>query len=325
MKTKSELFVETRIDRWRRLHSVIKRIPSRKLSRDEILEFPSLYRQSCADLAESQMYQLSPDVLDYLNSLVGTAHRYLYTFPPLKKSAFHTFFSEYLPGIVGKHYKFAIISALFFLMPFFAALIGVQATPSIAGSIVSPDVLEAMEANYAEGLSSGHTVGESSFATSFYIQHNISIAFYSVAAGVFIGLGTIYFLVYNGLTLGAIMGYVSARGYSANLIEFICAHSVFEISGLIIAGAAGLFLGYTILNGGRKSRQESLKSRQADFLTLVCAAALLIFTAAFIEGGVSPRPDIIPLKIAIILTSLSVIIGYFIIWPGMKKQRKKPA
>ncbi len=325
MKTKSEQFVEERIERWRKLHSVIKRIPAKKLSREEIIEFPSLYRQSCADLAESQMYQLSPDVLDYLNSLVGTAHRYLYTFPPLKKSAVGRFFKERLPGIIRRHYKFVITSALFFLIPFFAALISVQTTPSIAGSIVSPDVLDAMEANYAEGLSSGRSVMESSYATSFYIQHNISIAFYSVAAGVFIGLGTIYFLVYNGLTLGAIMGYVSGRGYSANLVEFICAHSVFEITGLIFAGAAGLFLGYTILDAGSRKRKKSLKAHQADFLTLICSAALLIFTAAFIEGGVSPRPDIIPVKIGIVLLSILFISAYFFFWPRLDKKRKQAA
>jgi len=58
----------------------------------------------------------------------------------------------------------------------------------------------------------------------FYILHNISIGFRTFAGGLFLGLGTLLTLLFNGMFLGAISGHLSHAPYANVFWPFVAGH-----------------------------------------------------------------------------------------------------
>jgi len=325
MKTKSEKFVDQRRAQWKSLRNILLTIRKgsyKSLSESQITGFPRLYRQICTDLAEAEMLQLSPDVLDYLNNLVGQAHRYLYGLPTVSGSQIKNFFLSTLPTILAQCWQYVCASAILFFLPLIISFIVVYRQPEYAKRVMPVQVLEQMEASYKEEINSKQGAGIGAFKASYYIQHNTTIAFFSFAAGVLLGIGTIYFLIYNGIAIGTIAGYITSLGYGTNFWNFVCAHSVAELSGLVIAGAAGLLLGFSIIKANKYQRGDWLKFQKVKILTLLCPSVFLLATAAIIEGNISPSGIPFHVKAVIALISAGILLYYFFIFPNSRK--KKP-
>ena len=65
------------------------------------------------------------------------------------------------------------------------------------------------------------------------------------------GLGSVFFLVYNGLTIGAVAGLVTAAGHGKNLLTFTCTHGAFELTAIVISATAGMVMGYALVDTRR--------------------------------------------------------------------------
>jgi uncharacterized membrane protein SpoIIM required for sporulation len=118
----------------------------------------------------------------------------------------------------------------------------------------------------------------------YYISHNIGIAFQCFAGGLFAGIGTLFYLLYNGAIAGAIGGYLTERGHSATFYSFVATHSAFELTAIVLSGAAGLKIGHSLLAPGRLRRGQSLVAATKDSAVIVSGAAIMLLIAAAIEA-----------------------------------------
>lgn len=323
MATLSERFVREKREQWLQLRKILLKIRGhsyQSLSEKEIEDFAGLYRLACADLARARTLQLSPDVIEYLNNIVGQAHKYLYSFPPVRSSQVKQFFTGILPGVILQNRGVILLAAVFFFLPYLVSFILCASDPDTASLLVSNQFLEQIADMHRTGSTSGRGAAMSTAALSFYVYNNVSIAFFSFAGGVLMGLGTIYFLVYNGLTLGTIFGYITAQGYGSHLLVFVTAHSVLELGGLVVAGAAGLLLGCTIIQTSKFYKKDQLSLQKNNIFYLLCAATLMITCAAAIEGGISPQPLPYVMKLTVALASLIALVFYFGLLPLRKKR-----
>jgi hypothetical protein len=85
---------------------------------------------------------------------------------------------------------------------------------------------------------------------------------------------------------------------------------------IIIAGAAGLILGSSILFPGTYKRGASIIKGGKDGLKIVVGLIPLFLTAAFFESFVTRYTEMpLGLSLFILTGSLSFIIWYFIIYP----------
>ena len=103
----------------------------------------------------------------------------------------------------------------------------------------------------------------------FYIRNNVGVAFQCFAGGLFAGLGTLFFLAYNGAFSGALAGYLTERGLSYTFYSFIATHSAFELTAIVLSGAAGLRIGHALLAPGRLTRLQSLVQATRDSAVLL--------------------------------------------------------
>jgi uncharacterized membrane protein SpoIIM required for sporulation len=121
----------------------------------------------------------------------------------------------------------------------------------------------------------------------FYIQHNASIGLRSFAWGILLGLGSLWQLLSNGIGLGAVFGHMAVSPYAANFFSFVTAHSSFELTALVLAGAAGLRMGWGLVDTKGQTRVGSLRREALRALPALNASVVLFVLAAFIEGFVS--------------------------------------
>jgi uncharacterized membrane protein SpoIIM required for sporulation len=120
----------------------------------------------------------------------------------------------------------------------------------------------------------------------------------------------------NGIMLGAFQYFFYAKGLLLQSVLVIWIHGTLEISAIIIAGAAGLTMGNSILFPGTYSRFESFRMGAKRGVKIVIGLLPIFIIAGFLESFVT-RHNEMPswLSLSIIMTSLLFIVGYFIVYP----------
>jgi uncharacterized membrane protein SpoIIM required for sporulation len=118
----------------------------------------------------------------------------------------------------------------------------------------------------------------------FYVWNNVSLLFRSFASGLLFGVGSLFYIAYNGAHLGVLSGHLTRVGSGDALARFVIAHGAFEIPSLLIAAAAGTGLGRAWLAPGPRSRLRAVRERARAVLPLVWGAAAMGVIAAGIEA-----------------------------------------
>ena len=126
-----------------------------------------------------------------------------------------------------------------------------------------------------------------------YIQNNIGIAFRTFASGLLLGVGALVVMLFNGSFFGAAAGHLINVGAQEPFFTFVIAHGAPELTAIVLAGGAGLRLGWAIIAPGPWSRLDALRLAAKDALPTMYGVFALLLLAAFIEAFWSPR-DLAP-------------------------------
>jgi uncharacterized membrane protein SpoIIM required for sporulation len=81
---------------------------------------------------------------------------------------------------------------------------------------------------------------------------------------------------------------VSNAGYGGNILTFMCGHAPFELTAIVISGAAGIRMGYALVATEGRTRLGSLRASAREIGAMVLGAAAMLVIAAGIEGFWSP-------------------------------------
>jgi len=288
MQTQDE-FVAARQRDWTELEQLLAAGNGfRKLPPTSIARAAAIYRAVSSDLMRAEAAGYSPDVIALLDGLAARAHNTLYSAPPYRLRAVWELVAADFPRTLRRYSRFFALAVALFVLPGALGFVGALRSRAFALSLLSPDGVEQMEKAYAEGFGKGREAGVNTAMTGFYVYNNVGIAFRCFATGVLFGLGSLFFLVYNGLTIGAVAGLVTAAGHGRNLLTFTCTHGAFELTAIVISATAGMVMGYALVDTGGRTRFGSLRARARDIATLVMGAALMLLVAAGIEGFWSP-------------------------------------
>ncbi|WP_286238342.1 stage II sporulation protein M [Neptuniibacter halophilus] len=250
-------------------------------------EFPEQYRQICNHLSLARQRHYSEHTITRLNNLVMSGHHLLYQQD--NRFRIHSV-SNALNSFVATlraQRKFVIFAALLFLLPTLLAGFSSYYSDSLIYSLISPEQVKEFEAMYDPSLNKiGRERGSDTDLAMFghYINNNIGIAFRTFAGGIFFGLGSVFFLCYNGLFMGAIAGRLSSIGYGVTFYPFVIGHGALELTAIVFSGAAGLMLGYALINPGPYSRLQALKYSAREAVKIMYGAAFMLLIAAFIEA-----------------------------------------
>lgn len=307
-------FVAHRQADWRELEQLLAR--GAELHRQppaDISRLASLYRSVCADLMRARV-ECGPELTRYLDGLAGRAHNRLYGARAYQAGALWQLLRREFPRTLRRRWRlFALASALFYL-PLLLGLFGALQSVEFARTIMPAEALANMEAMYEQGFEAGRDTATDSTMAGFYVRHNVGIAFRCFATGVLFGLGSLFFAIYNGLTIGVGLGWVIAAGHGLNIGTFICSHGPYELTAIVIATAAGLQMGWALVATNGRTRLGSLRAQAREIGQLIVGASAMLVIAAGIEGFWSPSSLPPPVKwaasgVGVVLVTLWLTLG----------------
>ncbi|MFZ5558156.1 MAG: stage II sporulation protein M [Pseudomonadota bacterium] len=273
---------------WDRLTAMLDALGERKAARAaELEQFPHVYRQVCGHLALARERGYSLALVERLNRLMLRGHQTLYSARGVRRSALLEFLATGFPARVRREWRLMLLSLLLFGGPLVGTWLAVQLNPELAYAVLEPSQAQKIEDMYRpDAPHLGRERGSASDFQmfGFYIFNNVRIAFQTFAGGLLFGLGTIFFLLFNGLYIGAVAGHLDAVGYGAQFYRFVVGHGSFELTAIVLAGGAGLKLGAALIRPGRRTRIESLRHAAREAVPLMYGIAAMLVIAAFIEA-----------------------------------------
>ena len=292
-----ETLVARRSPDWQELAKILARdAPLAELPAPRISRAAALYRAVCGDLMRARQTGSAADVVAYLDALTARAHNALYGSRSYAlRDAVYALRLGF-PRAFRKNWRFMLVSALLFVVPLLIGWLGALRSPSFAAQVLPVKSLEELSRAYAEGFSNGRAEQTNAAMSGFYVNNNVGIAFRCFATGILFGVGSAFFTLYNGLVIGTVFGFVQRAGHGHNLFTFVCGHSPFELSALVIAGGAGLCMGAALIVTNGRTRLGSLRQRASELALLVAGAAAMLCIAALIEAFWSPSSLPAPVK-----------------------------
>ena len=278
-------------------------------------EIPRAYRRVCQLLALARERQYSPDLIDRLNRIALRGHHLLYGVRGGRTAPLLNFLLAGFPRLVRAEWRLVAAAAVLFAGPLLVLLAALPAYPDFIHYFVDPAGLARFQEMYdpANPRLGMRQSDDNLMMFAFYIWNNVKIGFQTFATGVLLGLGSIYFLLYNGAQVGAVAGYFSGANFTEPFWSFVSGHSAMELTAIVLSGAAGLKLGASIVAPGTRSRKAALTEAAKPAVRLMYGASLMFVIAAFIEGFWSPL-TIFPAstKYATGAAMWAFVIGYFL-------------
>ena len=279
-------------------------------------DFPSRYRRICHHLALARERRYTAYLVRRLNELALRGHHALYGVRPgLQRKWVHFLLSGF-PRLVRVNWRAVLLAIALFYVPFLGLPFAIRQNPEVAYLIQDPQSLAHMEEMYRSGKDKFGRKDESDTDVKmfgFYIWNNVRITFQVFASGLLLGVGSIFFLLINGVDGGAVAGHLTRMGLGENFWSFVITHSALETTGLVLAGAAGMKLGFALLSPGRKSRLQSMQDAARNGIPIVYGAAFMVFLAAFLEAFWSASA-LVPttVKFAVGGSLWALVIAYFL-------------
>ena len=159
-------------------------------------------------------------------------------------------------------------------------------------------------------VDAGTTAAQEAAFSAFLFTHNISVTFLVFAAGLTAGIGTGLVLISNGLLLGTVAGLAIEAGNGRAFIDFIVPHGLIELSCIIVSAAAGMRMGYALIDPGNRPRLTALKEEALASVEIVLGTMPWLVVAgiseAFVRGSGLPS-----------VALLSIGIGIFGLYRGL--------
>ena len=275
-----------------------------------------LYRRACEHLALARARNYPRYLLDRLDKLTADAHQVIYQRREFGLSRVKRAIVRDFPRAVRAHAAYVWTSTALLVVPMLLVGWLVYERPDLVLSVMSMEEAVEVEANYSDAAESiGSTRGpdEDWMMFGIYIWNNISIAFKCFAAGIFVGVGSMFFLVYNGVIIGAVAGYLTERGLGETFYSFVVTHGAFELTAIFLAGAAGLRLGHALVAPGRNTRLQSLTLAARESMIIVYGVVVMLLIAAAVEAfWSSARWLPLPLKYSVAGVCWLAVVSYFL-------------
>jgi len=303
---------------WQELEALLDRVLSRTSKKSS--EPPrgeriaALYRRACEHLALARARAYPAYLVDRLDRLTADAHQVIYQQRELGVAALWHLVSRDFPRAVRADAMYVWLAAVLFAVPTLVLGVLVYHRPDLVLSVVDAESAAQFEQMYsmsAESIGRTRDAGDDWTMFGFYISNNIGVAFQCFASGLAAGLGSIFFLVYNGAMSGAVAGYLTERGLGETFYSFVVTHASFELTAIVLSGAAGLKLGHSLLAPGRRTRRQSLVHAARECVVIVYGVTAMLIVAAAFEAFWSsavwvPRP----IKYGVAAACWLVVLGY---------------
>jgi uncharacterized membrane protein SpoIIM required for sporulation len=276
-----------------------------------------LYIKLTDDLSYAQTFYNGSETHKYLNELSVAAHQKIYKNKRESRNKFYRFYFVEFPLMFYKYQKQLLFS--FVVFAFFVAVGAFSAAndSDFVRLILGDAYVNQTIANIESG--DPMAIYKKSNQVDMFLGitiNNIRVSLTAFTFGVLLGLGTLYIVIQNAVMLGSFQFFFYEKDLLWESARTIWIHGTIEISVIILGACAGFVVGQSILMPRTYTRLQSFINGAKDGLKIVISTVPFFIIAGFLEGFVTrltEMPDW--LAILIILSSLGLIIYYYVILP----------
>lgn len=315
-----DLFISHNAATWRRLDELTKRARTRvgRLTPQEIDELVGYYQMTSSHLSHARAAYRDPGLTMQLSALVAQAGGVIHRGKRRPGSAVRDFFVWRFPGAVYQSGRFILVSALLLLVP--ALLAGFWlARDDRALDTAMPE--ETREAYLEEDFENYYSEDSAVNFGSAVLINNIQVSFIAFAGGVLL-LPTAFVMVNNGYFLGQAAAVFVSVGQFDKFMGLVAPHGLLELTAVVIAGAAGLRMGWSIVAPPADQSRIDALGAEARRAGVVVLGLMLAFTvAAFIEGFITGRGVDTWLRVTIGVAAQLAFVAW-IVFQGREASRR---
>lgn len=302
------LFVKQNTEKWKRFDELQEANPD---------ELADRFVEITNDLAYSKTFYPNSKTTAYLNGLASKLHRSVYKNKKEKSNRFVHFWKTELPLLFFEHKKQVIYALIFFLVSCIIGAISAKYDDTFVRLILGDGYVNMTNDNISKGDPFG--VYKQENPVLMFVQigaNNIFVAIYTFVLGIIFSFGSIVSLFRNGVMLGSFQYFFFSKGLGLQSVLVIWIHGTLEISAIVLAGAAGLVLGNSMLFPKTYTRKASILKGTKDGLKIVLGLVPIFIVAAFFESFITRHTEMpIWLSGFILLGSAAFIIWYTYIYP----------
>lgn len=291
-KLKSQRFREARSADWKRLEQLVTKAEKGGMGRltdEEILAVPVLYRSTLSALSVARETSLDRSMIVYLETLSARAYFFVYGSRDTLVGKLTAFFQRDWPRAVKGIWRETIASGLLMLIGAVAAAVLVGQEPDwysafVPGELAAGrDPASTTEALRATLAGEDGAQGLSAFATMLF-THNAGVALLAFALGFAFCVPSGLLVLYNGAMLGAFVTLFASRGLGFEVGGWLLIHGVTELFAIILAGAAGMKIGWAVAFPGDRPRLEAASEAGRTAAIAMGGVVVMLFIAGLLEG-----------------------------------------
>jgi uncharacterized membrane protein SpoIIM required for sporulation len=289
---RSDRFRLEREHDWERLEAIVSRMESgslRRLSDQDVLDLPVLYRTVASSLSIARETSLDAATLGYLEGLVQRAWFLVYG----PRASLLTWFRRFIGGdwsrAVREIWPDLLVALAVMVAGVTVGWLMVASDPDwyyslVPGQFADTRVPGASREVLHEALFDNHDQDGLSAFTAYLFSNNSQVSILAFALGFAFGIPSLMLLVHNMATMGAMLWLFHGQGLLIDFIGWLSVHGTTEIFAILLAGAAGLHIGRSMAFPGDKSILAAAAEAGQRASQVMTGVVLMLVIAAFLEG-----------------------------------------
>ncbi len=292
-------FLQERRPSWAELRGLVAQAKGRseRLGPHRLRRLGTLYRSAAADLALARRRFPGDPLVAELEDLVGRARHLVYASEGRRQSVLDFLSHGYWRQVRSRPGPLVVAALLLFVPMGVAAAWGLDQPGAAAGLL--PGEYGGVTDRRPVGADLGLPASTKAALSAEIFTNNIRVALAAFAGGISAGLLTAAALIFNGVLIGVVTGLAVEAGNSAELVQLVVPHGVLELSCIVVAGAAGLRLGWAVVDPGRRRRADAVAVEARPAVELALGTAAWLVVAGLVEGFLTPSGIGVPSALAV--------------------------
>ena len=317
--TTSESLRRERAGDWARLDELLRvaeRRSVKALSDDDLLALPMLYRAALSSLSIARETSLDRELVAYLESLSTRAYFFVYGVRTSLAERVRGFFLHDWPAAVRRLWAETLVALLLVLVGAVAGGVLVSLDPGWFDAFVPPSLAggrdpSASTAALRATLYDSDEGGVLAVFATYLFTHNSQVAILAFALGLAFGIPSALLLIYTGGMLGAFVVLFASRGLGLELVGWLMIHGTTELFAVVLAGAAGLHIGWRVAFPGEMARAAAARAAGRVAANAMVGVAIMLFVAGALEGVGRQAIQSDGARYAIAASMLALWLGFF--------------
>jgi uncharacterized membrane protein SpoIIM required for sporulation len=284
-------FRAAREHEWARLEEILRRAEERSvraLDDEDLRALPVLYRGALSSLSVARETSLDLELVTYLEGLCARAYFFVYGVRTPLTSRIAAFFARDWPLAVRSLWRETLVALLLVAVGAAAGYLLVTGDRSWFDSLF-PFTGDGRDFSAStEFLRNAlyETRGDDPLAVfaAFLFRNNAEVSIFCFALGFAFGVPTVMLLIYTGAGIGALFSLYASHGLSLGLGGWIAIHGTTEFFAIILAGAAGFRIGWSVVFPGERTRLAAAAAAGRSASLAMAGVVLMLFGAGLVEG-----------------------------------------